>query len=129
MTRSWGSLRAIITSLLHVMPKMTSLVLLLILFMFISAVAGMQLIGDRLPSDNRARFSNFGVAMLTIFQVLCCTLPAQPISIPKAEPPALMRDGGGWGHLALTYTRSFSPARTGMTSCMPASWPRARIGL
>jgi len=68
--RSWGSLRAIIQSLLNVLPAMTSLSIMLFLFMFIAAVAGMQTLGNAIPYEERARFTDFGVAMLTVFQML-----------------------------------------------------------
>jgi hypothetical protein len=70
MARSWGSLRAIIESLLKVLPAMTSLTIMLFLFMFIAAVAGMQTLGNAIPYEERARFTDFGTAMLTVFQML-----------------------------------------------------------
>ena len=46
---------------------------LLVIYMFISAVAGMQLLGNPndggIPLESRARFTDFWIAMLTIFQV------------------------------------------------------------
>ena len=44
--------------------------ILLGLYMFISAIAGMQLVGDKIPHESRARFDSFDIAMLTIFQFL-----------------------------------------------------------
>mmetsp|Transcript_2583 Transcript_2583/g.3505 ORF Transcript_2583/g.3505 Transcript_2583/m.3505 type:complete len:1818 (-) Transcript_2583:287-5740(-) len=70
MARSWGSLRAIIKSLLAVLPSMTSLSIMLLLYMFIAAVAGMQMLGNYIPYSERSRFTDFGIAMLTIFQML-----------------------------------------------------------
>ena len=52
MARSWGSLRAIIQSLLKALPAMTSLTIMLALYMFIAAVAGMR--EDR-PAVRRTR--------------------------------------------------------------------------
>ena len=46
---------------------------LLVIYMFISAVAGMQLLGNPanggIPLESRARFTDFWISMLTIFQV------------------------------------------------------------
>jgi hypothetical protein len=70
MARSWGSLRAIIESLLDTLPKMTSLTILLLLYMFIASIAGMQMLGNAIPYTERSRFTDFGISMLTIFQML-----------------------------------------------------------
>ena len=70
MARSWGSLRAIIQSLLKALPAMTSLTVMLALYMFIAAVAGMQMLGPFIPYDSRSRFTDFGIALLTVFQML-----------------------------------------------------------
>ena len=51
MARSWGSLRAIIQSLLKALPAMTSLTIMLALYMFIAAVAGMQMLGNFIPLE------------------------------------------------------------------------------
>lgn len=68
--RSWSTLRAIIISLLNVLPSMTSLTIMLLLYMFIAAIAGMQLLGNVIPFSTRARYTDFGIAMLTVFQCL-----------------------------------------------------------
>jgi len=49
---------------------MTSLTFMLLLYMFIAAVAGMGLLGNYIPYSSRSRFTDFGIAMLTIFQML-----------------------------------------------------------
>ena len=43
---------------------------MLFLYMFIAAVAGMQMLGNYIPYEERSRFTDFGIAMLTIFQML-----------------------------------------------------------
>merc|ERR1711924_334032 len=53
MTRNWKTLSNIIHSLLHVLPKISSMGILLALYMFISAIAGMQLVGDVIPHESR----------------------------------------------------------------------------
>ena len=71
MARSWGSLRAIIESLLAVLPAMTSLIVMLLLYMFIAAVAGMQMMGGKKGmEEDRSRFTDFGISLLTVFQML-----------------------------------------------------------
>jgi hypothetical protein len=71
MAKEWDALRAVIESLIATLPNIASCCLLLILFMFMASIAGMQLLGQELPVDDRARFSSFGISMLTIFSLLC----------------------------------------------------------
>ena len=52
------------------LPKIGSMFFLLLIYMFISSVAGMQLLGQVLPHEERARFDGFAISMLTIFQFL-----------------------------------------------------------
>jgi hypothetical protein len=76
MARNWASLRNIIESLFRTLPKIGSMLCLLLIFMFIASVAGMQLLGNPaeggIPVDDegRARFTDFWISMLTIFQFL-----------------------------------------------------------
>lgn len=74
MARNWASLRSIIESLFRTLPKIGSMLALLVIYMFISAVAGMQLLGNPanggIPLESRARFTDFWISMLTIFQML-----------------------------------------------------------
>jgi len=74
IARRWKAMQTILVCILETLPSMGYLCILLLLFMFMMAVAGMFLFGakmspplfDELP---RAHFDNFGVAMLTVFQV------------------------------------------------------------
>ena len=70
MARKLQSLRNIVESLLVTLPKIGSMFFLLLIYMFISSVAGMQLLGQVLPHEERARFDGFAISMLTIFQFL-----------------------------------------------------------
>ena len=40
---------------------MTSLTVMFALYLYVSAIAGMQLLGATIPEDERARFTDFGV--------------------------------------------------------------------
>jgi len=69
MAKSWDSLRAVIETIAETLPSVGYLSILLFLFMFIASVAGMQLFGGKMQS-NRSNYDNFGVGMLTTFQIL-----------------------------------------------------------
>ena len=70
LVRKWTALRKIIETLVTTLPSLGYMSILLLLFMFIAAVAGMQLFGDVIPMVERSNYSNFGLAMLTTFQIL-----------------------------------------------------------
>ena len=82
VTRYWTSLRNLVVSLLNSMKSIASLLLLLGLFIIISALLGMQMFGgkfnfaeDEMFNDNedekpRCNFDDFINAMLTVFQVI-----------------------------------------------------------
>lgn len=73
VTKYWSSLRNLVISLLSSMRSIISLLFLLGLFILIFALLGMQLFGgafnfpDGTPPSN---FNSFGIALLTVFQVL-----------------------------------------------------------
>ena len=81
VTRYWTSLRNLVVSLLNSMKSIASLLLLLGLFIIISALLGMQLFGGKFNyleadmfNDNddekpRSNFDDFINSMLTVFQV------------------------------------------------------------
>jgi len=69
MAKSWDSLRAVIETIAETLPSIGYLSILLFLFMFIASVAGMQLFGGQMEST-RSHYDNFGIAMLTTFQIL-----------------------------------------------------------
>jgi len=75
LTKRWTSMRIILNTVLDTLPQMGYLMLMLCLFMFLASVAGMQLFGCKLKPPlledaPRANFDHFGVAMLTVFQIL-----------------------------------------------------------
>ena len=69
MAKSWESLRLILETILDTLPAMAYLSVLLLLFMFIASIGGMQILGGKMASE-RSNFNNFGIAMLTVFQML-----------------------------------------------------------
>jgi hypothetical protein len=70
LVKSWATLKHIVDSLMATIPNIASCCLLLLLYMFMSSIAGMQLLGERLPEDSRSRFDGFWISMLTIFSML-----------------------------------------------------------
>jgi len=75
VARSWKAMQTIMRCILETLPSMGYLCVILMLFMFIMAVAGMFLFGDKLKppaleEKPRANFDNFGWAMLSVFQIL-----------------------------------------------------------
>lgn len=69
MAKSWDSLRRVIETIIDTLPNMGYLSILLLLFMFIASVAGMQMFGGKLASE-RSHYDNFLIGMLTTFQIL-----------------------------------------------------------
>ena len=75
LSKRWRSMRMILQTVMQTLPQMSYLMLVAALFIFISAIAGMQLFGSKLnapalEAKPRENFDNFGVAMLTVFQML-----------------------------------------------------------
>ncbi|KAI3387752.1 hypothetical protein SNEBB_002200 [Seison nebaliae] len=76
VTRYWTSLRNLVNSLLNSMRTVSSLLVLLFLFMIIFALLGMQVFGGRFNFEGnieekpRSNFDTFWNALLTVFQIL-----------------------------------------------------------
>lgn len=70
MAKSWTALNNIIDSFGKALPKLGYVTVLMMLYMFIAAVAGMQLFGVKIPAAERMTYRTFGVSMLTVFQML-----------------------------------------------------------
>lgn len=67
----WPSMQSIVRTLIDTLPSLFYLTILLLLLLFIAACTGMQLFGDvGIPLEFRPNFSDFGTAMLTVFQIL-----------------------------------------------------------
>ena len=75
----------LVKSLVNSIASINALLVLLILFIFIFALLGMQIFGGRFKNEeSRGTFNNFGQSCLTVFQVrlyrtiviiLWCALP------------------------------------------------------
>ncbi len=82
VTRYWSSLRNLVISLMNSMKSIASLLLLLSLFIIISALLGMQMFGGRFnylgtemfnENDDekpRSNFDDFTNGVITVFQIL-----------------------------------------------------------
>lgn len=71
ITAYWSSLRNLVVSLLNSMRSIISLLFLLFLFIMIFAMLGMQLFGGKInDGDPQQNFDTFGIALLTVFQIL-----------------------------------------------------------
>lgn len=75
VARKWKAMQTIMRCILETLPSMGYLCILLLLFMFIMAVAGMFLFGAKMGPPKmeevpRGNFDNFGWAMLSVFQIL-----------------------------------------------------------
>jgi len=71
VTRYWASMGNLVKSLVNSIASINALLVLLILFIFIAALLGMQIFGGRFHhEENRGTFDGFGQACLTVFQIL-----------------------------------------------------------
>lgn len=77
LAKNWKSLRDLINTIIATLPAMSYLSVLQALFMFIASVAGMMFFGGKFKvavmdeeDGRRNQFDNFGIAMLTVFQML-----------------------------------------------------------
>merc|ERR1719277_37939 len=73
VTRYWASMGNLVKSLVNSIASINALLVLLILFIFIFALLGMQIFGGRFATGEdaeRSTFNNFGQSCLTVFQIL-----------------------------------------------------------
>merc|ERR1712128_188637 len=71
VTRYWASMGNLVKSLVNSIASINALLVLLILFIFIFALLGMQIFGGRFKNEEaRGTFNNFGQSCLTVFQIL-----------------------------------------------------------
>ena len=69
-SRYWASMGNLVKSLVNSIASINALLVLLILFIFIFALLGMQIFGGRFKNEeSRGTFNNFGQSCLTVFQV------------------------------------------------------------
>jgi hypothetical protein len=69
--RHWSSMGNLVKSLVNSIASISALLVLLMLFIFISALLGMQIFGGKFKRDEEARstFDSFLQSFLTVFQV------------------------------------------------------------
>merc|ERR1719334_2771842 len=71
VTRYWASMGNLVKSLVNSIASINALLVLLILFIFIAALLGMQIFGGRFKNEeSRGTFNSFGQSCLTVFQIL-----------------------------------------------------------
>ena len=114
LAKSWKSFNMLLSTTLKSLPRIGPFSVVLLIFMFIFSLLGMQVLGGMLGTgDNRhrAHYDSLLWAFTTTFQVCAGSSPI--VCVCVCSP---------W--LALVR---FSPAKTGMKSCTPV-W-RPRVGL
>merc|ERR1719310_1294763 len=73
VTRYWASMGNLVKSLVNSIASINALLVLLILFIFIFALLGMQIFGGRFAAGEdaeRSTFNSFGQSCLSVFQIL-----------------------------------------------------------
>merc|ERR1719481_899888 len=70
VTRYWGSMGNLVKSLVNSIASINALLVLLMLFIFIFALLGMQIFGGKFVSDSRSSFDGFYQSFFTVFQIL-----------------------------------------------------------
>jgi len=71
VTRYWASMGNLVKSLVNSIASINALLVLLILFIFIAALLGMQIFGGRFDNEeSRSTFNSFWQSCLTVFQIL-----------------------------------------------------------
>merc|ERR1719483_1369149 len=69
VTRYWGSMGNLVKSLVNSIVSINALLVLLMLFIFIFALLGMQIFGENV-TESRSTFNGFYQSTLTVFQVV-----------------------------------------------------------
>ena len=68
--RYWSSMGNLVKSLVNSIASINALLVLLMLFIFIFALLGMQIFGAKFkPDESRSTFDSFYQSCLTVFQV------------------------------------------------------------
>ena len=67
--RYWGSMGNLVKSLVNSIASILGLLVLLMLFIFIFALLGMQIFGGKFQGDSRSTFNGFYQSICTVFQV------------------------------------------------------------
>ena len=67
--RYWGSMGNLVKSLVNSIASINALLVLLMLFIFIFALLGMQIFGGKFDTESRSKFDGFYQSFFTVFQV------------------------------------------------------------
>merc|ERR1719232_888926 len=70
VTRYWGSMGNLVKSLVNSIASINALLVLLMLFIFIFALLGMQIFGGKFETESRSTFNGFYQSFFTVFQIL-----------------------------------------------------------
>ena len=90
MVRHWSSMGNLVKSLVNSIASISALLVLLMLFIFISALLGMQIFGGKFKRDEtRSTFDSFLQSFLTVFQVSRCGDWVGLIELPHVTSNAL----------------------------------------
>ena len=68
-SRYWGSMGNLVKSLVNSIASINALLVLLMLFIFIFALLGMQIFGGKFETESRSTFNGFYQSTFTVFQV------------------------------------------------------------
>ena len=68
-SRYWGSMGNLVKSLVNSIASINALLVLLMLFIFIFALLGMQIFGGKFETESRSTFNGFYQSFFTVFQV------------------------------------------------------------
>ena len=69
LCRYWGSMGNLVKSLVNSIASILGLLVLLMLFIFIFALLGMQIFGGKFETESRSTFNGFYQSICTVFQV------------------------------------------------------------
>ena len=72
-SRYWGSMGNLVKSLVNSIASINALLVLLMLFIFIFALLGMQIFGGKFETESRSTFNGFYQSFFTVFQVRSTT--------------------------------------------------------
>merc|ERR1712106_970043 len=70
VTRYWASMGNLVKSLVNSIASINALLVLLMLFIFIFALLGMQIFGGKFETESRSTFNGFYQSTFTVFQIL-----------------------------------------------------------
>jgi len=129
LIHKWQSIEKVFIRIGSSLKKMLPILLLLVLFLFICTILGMQLFGEEITTDETIRFDNFYVAFVQVFyltlgeqwsNIMYSTMPAAGPSI--AVFCVLIVMIGGWVLLNLILAVLLSGSLPSKTSKGLMGW-------